>query len=117
MKSDRSTWYLMLSVLSGLASLAYLLLVSPVQSGGDLNSPVILGAIFLISLTSATFSFYLTRFFWSRRRAFWVGVFCGFLTVQILALSSLRLLRGMALVILVLFNLLFFWYMVRLVQD
>ena len=117
MKSDRSTWYLLLAGLSGLASLVYLLSVSPVHSAGDLNSPVILGAIFLISLTTATFSFYLTRFFWSRRRAFWVGVFSGFLTVQILALSSLRLLQGLALVILLLFNLLFFWYMVRLVQD
>lgn len=117
MKSDRSTWYLLLAILSGVASLAYLFLVSPINPTGDLNSPVILGAIFLISLTAATSSFYLTRFFWSRRRAFWVGVFCGFLTVQILALSSLRLLRGLALVILLLFNLLFFWYMVRLVQD
>ena len=43
MKSDRSTWYLLLAVLSGLASLIYLLSVSPVQSAGDLNSPVILG--------------------------------------------------------------------------
>lgn len=116
-KSERSTWYLLLTVLSGTASLLYLLLVSPLQSGETLSRPAILGAIFLISLTAATGSFYLTRFFWSRRRSFWAGVFSGFLAAQVLALSSLRLLRGLALVVLLLFNLLFFWYMVRLVQD
>ena len=45
------------------------------------------------------------------------GIFCGFLTTQVLALSSLRLLQGLALIVLLLFNVLFFWYMVRLVQD
>ena len=116
-RSERSTWYLLLTALSAAASLLYLILVSPLQAGDALNRPAILGAIFLISLTAATGAFYLTRFIWSRRRSFWAGIFCGFLATQILALSSLRLLHGLALIVLLLFNLLFFWYMVRLVQD
>lgn len=116
-KSERSTWYLLLTLLSGAASWLYLLLVSPLQPGETLNRPAILGAIFLISLTAAIGSFYLTRFFWSRRRSFWAGVFAGFLAAQILAMSSLRLLQGLVLIVLLLFNLLFFWYMVRLVRD
>ena len=117
MRSENSTRYLALAVLSGASSLLYLLLASPLQLNGSLNRPVILGAIFLLSVTAAATAFYAIRFLWSWRRAFWGGIFCGFLTTQVLALSSLRLLQGLALIVLLLFNVLFFWYMVRLVQD
>ena len=116
-RGGRHFWYLFLTIIFASGALAYLISVSPVRPDGQLDRFAILSAIILMALTATTGARFVTHFFWSRRRAGWVGVFSGFATIQILTLASIRLLAGVAIFALVAFNLLLFWYMIRLVQD
>ena len=117
MKTGRHIWYLFLAIGLSVGSVSYLLLTSPFNPDGSLDRPVVFGAMVLLALTATAAGRFLTHFFWSRRRAGWVGVFLGFASLQVLTLSSLRLMEGIVLVLLFLFNGVLFWYMIRLVRD
>ena len=116
-RGGRHIWYLILAlILTGISG-AYISSRGPIDGDGNLDRLAVLTVIGLISLTVLAAGRFLTQFFWSRRRAAWVGTFAGFASVQVLTLSSLRMMKGITLVLLIIFNLILFWYMIRLVQD
>ena len=117
MRFSPHLWRFVLALLPLISIAIFTTTVSPLRGDGSLNRVAVVAVMLLAGLSAFWGTRFLTLFFLSPRRATWLAIFSGFLVLQLMSMSSLGIIKGpLSLGLLIVFNIILFWYMIYLVS-